>query len=327
MKFLIIGCGSIGRRHAANLLSLGHGVVGYNRGKDRRESIARDLGISVYADLDHMLDKEKADAAAICTPQHMHVEHSLAAIERGLHLFVEKPVSHSMAGLDELEAAARQRSLITHVGCNMRFHFGPATVKRYLDEGLLGRPLWSYFWGGMHLPDWHPDEDYRQMYSAKIAQGGGVVMDFVHELDLVQWFHGRPVDVAAITGHSGWLDIETEDMADAVMRFESGVQSILHIDYLQRPFQRGIRVVGDAGWAEWNLDRQGVEFFCHKTREKKWIPYPQGYGHNDMYMDQMRYFITCILDQSPSLGPLDAGRQALDLAIRIRKSSSNNRFS
>lgn len=327
MKFLIVGCGSIGRRHARNLLDLGHEVAAFNRGEQRREAIAGSMGIRVYDDLERMLDAEAGGrAAVICTPQHKHVEHSLAALRRGLHLFVEKPVSNSRDGLGELEGEAQRRSLITHVGCNMRFHFGPSTVKRLLEEGTIGRPLWSFFWGGMHLPDWHPEEDYRGMYSAKKSQGGGAVMDFVHELDLVNWFHGMPERVAAVTGRSGWLEIETEDVVDAIMKFKNGLQAGLHVDYLQRPFQRGIRIVGEAGWVEWNLARQGVELFRHETREKSWFDYPGGYDHNDMYVEQMRYFVSCIERQRPSESSLKEGMQALELATRIKRSSSMEIF-
>ena len=71
MRFLVIGCGSIGRRHIGNLLALGHEVVAWNRGEERRQSAARDFNIPVYADLNEMLDESTADAAVICSPNNM----------------------------------------------------------------------------------------------------------------------------------------------------------------------------------------------------------------------------------------------------------------
>ena len=173
MKIAVIGCGSIGRRHINNLLGLGYQVVAWNRRHERRQAAAQDFGIEVYVDLEQMLNGSEAEAAVVCSPNSMHLEHAAMAVDRGLHIFVEKPVATFLDGMSELIDAANERGLITHVGSNMRFHFGPSKVKTMLDAGEIGRPLWAHFWGGMHLPDWHPDEDYRQMYSARKELGGG----------------------------------------------------------------------------------------------------------------------------------------------------------
>ena len=326
MRFVVIGCGSIGKRHIGNLLVLGHEVAGYNRGEVRRVEALDRFGIPVYDDLDVMLDEFPADAAVIATPQALHMEHSLTATQKGLHLFIEKPLSGSLEGLDMLEREVKSRGLITHIGCNMRFHFGPSTVRDRMENGFVGRPLWAFFWGGMHLPDWHPDEDYRTMYSAKVATGGGAVLDFIHELDLLLWMFGEPKRVAALTAQSGWLEIETEDMADAVLGYPDGLQVNVHLDYLQRPFQRGIRVVGDRGWVQWDLAREYVEWFVHEGGKVQGTSYPDGYEHNDMYVEQLRYFQRCIEDGVTSTSDLAAGRKALELALRIKASSDTNSF-
>ena len=325
MKFIVIGCGSIGRRHISNLLGLGHEVVAWNRGTERRERVERDFGIQVSDDLDALLG-HGADAALVCSPNSHHLTHALAAARAGLHLFVEKPLAERLDGLTELEAEAARRGLVTHVGCNMRFHFGPATIKQFLVEGRIGKPLWAFVWGGMHLPDWHPDEDYRHMYSSKVELGGGAVLDFIHEIDLVRWLFGDPARVAAMVGRSGWLEIETEDMADALLGYAEGMQVNLHLDYLQRPFQRGIRIVGDAGWVQWDLARSIFEWYEHDARRGGVIPYPDGWVHNDMYVAQMRHFTTRVAARDRSEDGVAEGRKALELAIRIKQSSATNSF-
>lgn len=326
VKFLIIGCGSIGCRHLGNILALGHEAAAYNRGKERRQAVEEQFGINVYAELDEMLEIENADAAVVATPQHLHVEHSLKAIRKGLHLFIEKPLSHSMEGIEQLKKEASDKDMITHVGCNMRFHFGPALIKEKLEDGFLGRPLWAGYWAGMHLPDWHQREDYRQMYSAKKEYGGGAVLDFIHELDMALWFFPGPKRVAAMTARSEWLEIDTEDIVDIVLGYQNGFQVNLHLDYLQRPYQRGIRVIGTEGWANWNLIKKGVEIYSYKKGEREWYPYPEGYDHNTMYLDQMKYFICCLENNTSSMSNLEAGIKALDLAIKVKKSDRENTF-
>lgn len=326
MKIAVIGCGSIGRRHIGNLLVLGHEVIAWNRGDKRREFVAKNFDIPVYDNLDMMLNEVDLESVVICSPNSFHLEHATKAINKGLHLFIEKPIAITLEGLDEIAREANNRSLVSHVGANMRFHFGPASINKYIKSGKLGRPLWAHFWGGMHLPDWHPDEDYRQMYSASKVLGGGVVLDFIHEIDLIRWMFGDPLQLAAMVGKSGWLELETEDIADIIFAYPQGMQVSLHLDYLQRPFQRGIRVVGDKGWVQWDLVKQTIEWFDHETREASISEYPNGYEHNNMYIEQMKYFLTCIQNNEISNSDISAGKSALELALKIKQSAKNNKF-
>ncbi len=326
MKFVVVGCGSIGKRHIRNLLALGHEVTAYNRGEARRMEVERIFAIPVYGRLREALENCRADAVVIATPQSLHVEQALEAARRGMHLFIEKPLSSSLAGLDELEREVKARDLVTHVGSNMRFHFGPASVRERLVAGQLGRPLWAAIWGGMYLPAWHPEEDYRMMYSARRDMGGGAVFDFIHELDLALWLFGRPEMVAGMTARSGWLDIETEDLVDVILRFANGLQVNVHLDYLQRPYQRGIRIVGDRGWIEWNMARQQVEGYDYQQGKIVSSPYPEDYDHNDMYREQMRYFISCLEEKRQSASDIQAGRRAVELALQVKQSSEKNTF-
>ena len=325
MKFGIIGCGSIGRRHIRTLLELGHEVLAYNRGDARRAAVESDFGIRVFERTEAVF-AERIDAAVICSPNNLHVNHALQAARKGAHLFIEKPLSYSLEDVETLREEVSKSRLISHVGSNMRFHFGPEFIKAELARKTLGKILWASVWAGMYLPDWHPDENYRQMYSAKKNLGGGAVLDFIHELDLVLWFFGRPEFLAAMTGRSGWLEIETEDMADALLRYSGDFQINLHIDYLQRPAQRGIRVVGTRGWVVWDLAREIVEVYQHETGQKAVFPYPEGYDNQSMYTNQMKYFINCIKSGKNSASDLDAGKQALIMALKIKESSVTGRF-
>ena len=322
----MVGCGSIGRRHIGNLLALGVELVAWNRGDERRKAVAEDFGIKTYENLNEMMSDSGADAAVICSPSSIHVEDAMRAIAAHLHIFVEKPVGTNLDEVDRLVETAESEKVISHVGSNMRFHWGPRRVKQILDSGQIGRPLWGNFWGAMHLPDWHPEEDYRDMYSAKLNLGGGAVLDFIHELDLVLWMLGEPKRIAAMTTKSGWLDIETEDLVDVLLGFSGGLQVNVHLDYLQRPFQRGIRLVGTKGWVQWDLPRQIVESYDHATEVHTVEHAPTGYSHNDMYMEQMNYFLQCITSGTMSDGGLVSGRQALRLALQIRESSYKNEF-
>ena len=156
MRFAVIGCGSIGRRHIANLLALGHEAVAYNRGDARREAARADFGIDVYDDRDRMLNEANADMAVICSPNNLHFDDAMAAAKAGIALFIEKPMASTVTDAAVLRSAVQDAGLFCHVGTNMRYHPGPSTVRRLMREDVIGRPLWAELWGRMYLPDWHP---------------------------------------------------------------------------------------------------------------------------------------------------------------------------
>ena len=325
MKFAVIGCGSIGKRHIETIGELGHEVVAYNRGEERRRIVAKRFGIETFSDFERIF-KTRPDAAIICTPNSLHLTYAIAAARRGVHLFIEKPVSHSMEGLDELCREVKSRGLITHVGSNMRFHVGPEKVWKGVSEGQIGKPLWAYFWGGMHLPNWHPDEDYRQMYSAKESLGGGALLDFIHELDLILWMFGEPEGLVSVLRRTGWLEIETEDLVDAILMYPNSFQVAVHLDYLQKPFQRGIRIVGTDGWIEWDLAHKGVMTHDYSRGETASEPHPEQWEHQSMYSRQMEYFVSCLLRKTQSMSSLESGIKALRLALNLKRSSMEQKF-
>src|SRR5262245_61560707 len=137
MTIAILGCGSIGARHAANLVALGRSdVLAYDPEPASRERLAERAAVRVVADIDEVW-AAKPTIAIIATPTDKHLPLALAAARRGCHLFVEKPLSHRMDGVAELSRLVEANGLITLVACNMRFHPGPALLKQLLDEKVV----------------------------------------------------------------------------------------------------------------------------------------------------------------------------------------------
>jgi len=156
MRFLVIGCGSIGKRHIGNLKTLGAGdIIAHDVSPECCHKIEDEFGIKTYTEFDKAL-AQKADAALICTPTSLHLTAALAAAENGCHLFIEKPLSHTMDSVDELIAAVKGRKLVSLVGCNMRFHSGVALIKGLLVKKSIGKVICARIQAGQYLPDWHP---------------------------------------------------------------------------------------------------------------------------------------------------------------------------
>ena len=262
----------------------------------------------------------------ICTTGETHIKFSLIAAEFGSNLFIEKPLSNYIQDTKKLEKIIKRKNIFCHIGSNMRFHFGPETIKKILSKNILGKIIFCNFWGGMYLPNWHPKEDYKKMYSAKKSKAGGVILDFIHEIDLAYWFFGMPKNVASISNKTGLLKIGTHDVADVIMCYKNGVHANIHLDYLQQPPQRGIRLVGSKGWAEWNLYKKKIEIYLYKNKKLNRIKHPKSWIHNSMYLKQNKYILSKIRNNNQSSSNFVTGKNVMILAKRISSSSNEKKF-
>jgi len=186
MKFLIAGLGSVGRRHLRNLLSLGEKDILLFRTLQSTFPDDELAGLPVETNLNAALAKQP-DAVIIANPTALHLQVAIPAANAGCHLLLEKPISHSMEGVDLLESALKQGGGNVLVGFQFRFHPGLIQAKRWLDDGQIGRPLSFRAVYGEYLPSMHPWEDYRQSYSARQDLGGGVLLTLCHPLDYARW--------------------------------------------------------------------------------------------------------------------------------------------
>lgn len=326
-RFAVLGCGSIGKRHVRNLLALGETrVLAFDPRPDRRAE-AEALGVATTGTLDAVWDA-RPEAVLVTSPTRLHVATAIAAAERGIHLFIEKPVSDVNDGeLQRLAGLVRDKKLVTLVGCNLRFHPGLVQAKAVLDARRLGRVVSCRAEFGQYLPDWHPWEDYRQGYSARKDLGGGVVLDAIHELDYVRWLVGDVVLVGALAGHLSHIEIDTEDTASVLLRFASGAFGEVHLDYVQRTYTRSCQIVGDLGTLAWDFGKAGeVRLFEARTKEWEVIPAPVDWEPNAMYVAEMRHFLACLRGEEQPQQDVAAAVVVLDLALAIKESAESAKF-
>ncbi len=326
MRILVIGGGSIGRRHLMNLKSMDVGeLLLVEPDADRRAEVAGEAGVDSFGTLDEGLDR-KPDMVAIATPSSMHVEQATAAAQRGCHLFIEKPLCADTDGLEELAQIIGKRKLTSLVGCNMRFHPGPAQVKRLIDDGAVGRLRYLRLHTGSYLPGWRPWQDYRRSYSANRSMGGGVLLDCIHEIDLTRWYAGEFASVFCEAGTIGSLEIDTEDYAAMVFRHVDGTRSETHLDYISRTYERGCSVHGDEGTITWDFNTAQVRWYDAASEDWTVFDQPEDYDANTMYIDEMRHFIDCIDSGEPTTLPVDDAARLMKGVFAAQKSAAEGRI-
>lgn len=336
MRVLFCGLGGIGQRHLRNLRSLVppeqlevHAYRVLGRSEKLRDDLSIEADRNLVDDYQIMVhtDLEQALATAptmvfICNPSSLHTGIALKAVKSGAHVFIEKPVSNTMEGLDELLAIVKAKQLVCYVGYNFRFHPGLIRIKALLEQGYFGKLLAVHLEIGEYLPNWHRYEDYRTMYASRADLGGGVILSQIHEADLIYWYFGLPVSIYCLGGKLSDLEIDVEDTATSLMQCKGRMGHFpitLHQDYLQRPPVRTIKIVGDNGVALIDLIKNDLKVFnANGETAEHWDGF--GFKRNDMFHAQMQHFLACVDNKATPQVSLEDGMQSMRLALAAKES-------
>lgn len=317
LRVLVVGLGSIGVRHLTNLRRLGCGHVGAFRSLKRPLHKPVDLsGVALYDDFDKAL-RQGYDAVVVCNPTSLHLEYAQRAAETGCHLYVEKPLSDTLENIDELLQTVRKNKLVVMVGCQFRFHPNLITVKRWLGQKLIGRLLSVQVDTGEYLPGWHPWEDYRASYAARQDLGGGVILTLIHEIDYLYWLLGplRPLDT--LGGISGALEVDVEDHMTSMLLSHEHVPVMLHMDYLQKPPCRQMKIIGNHGVIEWDY-YQGIARLMLDGELKETSELPPNWERNDLFLAIMSDFLESVCQGRVPRVPLEDGIETLRIALELK---------
>lgn len=291
-------------RHARNYRALGCDVSGFDPTPERLAAFEANIAGETFGDLDAALATAPR-LVAITSPNIYHMPQAVAAVRNGCRaLFIEKPLGTDLAEARNFAALANEASCYVHVGSNWKFHPAFQHMKSWINDGRLGTVTGAQVLAGQWLPDWHPWEDYRQMYAARKSLGGGAIFD-THELDYLRWLLGPIQSFNGFKAHSGALETETEDVAACVMRFKSGVLGVLLTDYIQRVGRRRYHVSGSEGTMEWDLSTNRLVFSRSGMPEAEVVDTKVD-DLNEMYLEQSRRILQDLHDgRAPVTGLAD----------------------
>jgi predicted dehydrogenase len=325
MKILIAGLGSIGRRHFHNLRTLGESDLVLFRSKQSTLPDEELEGFPVETELDAAL-AQKPKVAIIANPTSLHLDLAIPCARAGCHLLIEKPISHSMDRLPELQDALTETGAQTLVGFHFRQHPNLLRLKEIIETGEIGSPLSVSAHWGEYLPGWHPWEDYRVGYSARRDLGGGVILTLSHPLDYLRWIFGDVEALWAFNSRSGALDIDVDDLAEIGLRFKSGLIGGVHLDYIQRPGAHWLELIANQGSLRWEAASGNLQVFHSKDGQWREYPLPPGYDRNDLFLAEMRHFLQVCQGSAQPLCTLHDGIEALRLALAAYTSQESSRL-
>jgi len=328
-KIGFIGAGGIASAHITNLKKVdGVEIVCAADVSDKALAKCKEThGLArTYADFREMLAKEtELDAISVCTPNGLHAENTIAALEAGRHVIVEKPMAMNSAQAKAMVEAAMKAGKHLVIGFQYRFDPKTQVIKRQVDEGEFGKVLYVRCQALRRrgIPNWG-------VFGRKDLQGGGPMIDIgVHVMEMAHFMMGSPQPVSAsgntytylgnkpmqaLTGWANW-DWKTytvEDLAVGLIRFDNGATLLIEASFAAHIEKDvwTVQVMGEKGGAVWDpcqifKDQNGFMFNSTPAFTGKW----------DIFEHKMRHFVEVCRDGKPNQAPGEHGlmvQQMLD---------------
>lgn len=249
-RFGIVGAGVIGPAHAEAIASLPESelIAIADSAPHQAATLATRYGAHAYTSLEEMLEREELDVVNVCTPSGMHAEHACQVMRAGRHVVVEKPMGTTRSAIDTMLRVQRDTGVRLGAIFQKRFEPDCQRIRHLIDEGAFGRLVLA----SAEIP-WYRSQAYYDSGAWRgtwMLDGGGVLMNqAIHTIDLLLWFMGP---VRSVTAYAETLthSMEAEDVAGAIVRFESGAMATIAATTGALPgLSTRVQLCGDAGSA------------------------------------------------------------------------------
>ncbi len=301
MKILIIGLGSIAKKHIDALKKIDSNYTIY--------ALRSNKNASQYLDVKNIFSFEEAqqlnlDFCIISSPTYKHLEDLQHVIELNIPVIIEKPIANNLE-FDGLLHKIRQKNIQTYIACNLRFLDALSFVKKELTNHSSNTINEVNSYCGSYLPEWRPDTDYKQSYSANKEMGGGVHLDLIHELDYIYWLFGAPIDTHKILRSNANLGIDAIDYACYNMSYPTFNANII-LNYFRRDSKRELEIV----FEDFTIKVDLLENAVYKNNE---LIYSSKQRIIDTYLEQLKYFINHL--NLENFNDIEEAREVLKICL------------
>lgn len=322
-RVLIVGYGSIGKRHLSLARRmLPNADIRVLRHRDGDE--VPELSNGCFSDLESSINFGP-QIAVLANPATLHVAVALRLALSGVHLLVEKPLSHSLDGVANLIEVCNSKRSVLMTAYNLRFLPSLQKFRELLNEHLIGKVNSVRCEIGQYLPSWRPDTDYRKGVSARRELGGGAILELSHELDYLRWIFGEIDWVKATLSQQSDLEIDVEDTAHLTLGFASNsngryLVGTVNLDFIRHDTTRLCTVIGEAGSLRWNGLTGQVELFVPGGKEWSEL-FRHQHQRDDSYLAEWQHFLSCVYGLSQPLVSGEDGLRVVEIIEAARTSS------
>ncbi|MFN2114696.1 MAG: Gfo/Idh/MocA family oxidoreductase [Anaerolineae bacterium] len=325
IRAAVIGVGAMGRHHARVYSELdATDLVGIaDPDADGAAWVQRRHRVPAYSDYRELLERERPDIVSLAVPTQQHLPIALDVIASGAHLLIEKPIAASVEEARQIIDAAAGAERVLTVGHVERFNPAVVELRRRMLDGELGHVFTILA---------------RRMgpFPARVRDVGVVVDLATHDLDIISWIVGSPVErVYAETSRR--IHTDHEDLLSGLLRFETGEIGVLNINWLTPTKIRELAVTGERGMFVADYLHQDLVFYENVAADRHWEDYGvlQGVGEGSMtrlridrrepLAAQLEAFAAAVKDGTPPAVSGADGLRALQLALELVASGRDNR--
>jgi len=318
VSVLVIGAGSIGERHARCFLKTGRADVRICESlPERCREVADRCGIPGFTSLSDAL-RDPPSAAVIATPAQTHIPLALQLAAHGVHLLIEKPLSTSLDGLDELSRLVQERQCGCQVAYVYRSHPAMRAMREAIQSGCIGRPVQLVAVSGQHFPLYRPA--YREIYYRDRATGGGAVQDaLTHVMNAAEWLTSPVTDLVADADHLVLEGVEVEDTVHVLARHQGGLLASYSLNQHQPPNEMSLTITGDRGTARFEM--QTCRWRLMTEPGGDWQDFPFGpLERDELFVAQAAAFLDFVENGAPGRCSLADAAQTLRVNLAILQS-------
>jgi len=325
----ILGTGFMGQTHAKKLAGM-DGVtitaicdVNLESAEGLKKSVKADTAV-VYNSFDTMLEKSALDVLYVCLPPFAHTDQVIKAAQKGIHLFLEKPIAPNEANAQKMVQAIEKAGVISQVGYHMRFRKGVSQLKELIDQNKAGRAtlmegrFWCNFAGGA----WWRDKN---------RSGGQVYEQVIHLYDLGLYLFGPAAKVSGLCAnltHADQSDYTIEDTSAALISFKNGAMGTITGSNCAVPdrFIGSYRFVFEYVTMEYHTtgDWRDTDTCTIYTHDKKSAQRIEIKEDSDPYLLEDRNFIDAVRGAGKTVSPAKHGLETIALVSAMQRSCSAN---
>jgi predicted dehydrogenase len=333
VKVLFIGLGGIGQRHLrilkklypdseiAAVRSRGRTFeIGDNLMPDNNVDLVEKYNIHTFTSISEAKEFSP-DFAIVANPTSMHISTAEELVKNKIPVLIEKPVSNTTEGLENLLALSHENETPVMIGYMMRFHPCAIQLKSYIDDNALGNIYSAIVTVNSYMPSWHQYEGYNKFYAGQKKLGGGVVLTEIHEIDLLHWLFGAPDKIYAVGGKLSNLDLDVEDTVSVLMEQKINDRLFpvnINMSFVQKAPIRKMLILGEYGSLDWDISNNILRLDDYENNIHKEHNFPE-FERNDMFSDQMKNFIGSLQNGVIPLSALENVIGGHMTALSIRK--------
>lgn len=289
-RVLCISLGSIGQRHLRNARTLlPSAQIAVWRQNTRSAAVPEGADLAFTSQEDALAFAP--DAVLLSSPASEHIANARPFVERGIPVFLEKPLADRAGALGDFADACARSPGFTMVGYVLRFLPALHTIRDHIRQGTLGDIHTARIEVGQYLPDWRPAGDYRLSVSAQEKLGGGALLELSHEMDYATWLFGWPESLQCSRARLSPLEIDVEDSAHVILEYP-GKRVSLQLDFLQRVANMAVQIVGSRGTLVADLIREELRLVSPEHPGGVTLDTPRLPDGNDIYLRQFDFFFS-----------------------------------